>query len=103
MAKKHSKHPRDANQLAKRIVDIATRNEPSPSAKKPPAQKPTPKPGKDIWIYQNLIGRHLSGLSFAGKRDDQEGTQAYIFRNILNIFPFIFNRLTILFLPASTY
>jgi hypothetical protein len=43
------------------------------------------KPGRDVHIYQNRLGRCLTTFSFAGKGDDQEGTDASIFRNVIDL------------------
>jgi len=43
------------------------------------------RPGRDIQIYQNRLGRCLTVFSFAGKGNDQQGTDAYIFRNVIDL------------------
>lgn len=43
------------------------------------------KPGRNIRIYQNIISRCLSCFSFAGKGAGQEGTDFYVYRNIIDL------------------
>jgi len=43
------------------------------------------KPGRNIRIFQNRLGRCLTTFSFAGEGVGQEGTDACIFRNVIDL------------------